>query len=247
MDPQTVLRFIKTIGGSPGQGDRGRLRARRGGGDGAWPLARGARRPSGAPSTSSSTRSPSFRRTPPTRTRGGPDARALDRAGGRRHRDPATPAGGAVKLVSLRLGTMRQVVPDSLDFYFGIVARDTLCEGAELEHELVERPPALPAAAAANGIRRRRRSPRHEPVGTELAAPDVPVRRIARRPGEVEAGGELEVESIEVEDAEGARHLRRRGCTARRSGSPRTRSTPTRRSRAPTATTSTAPTSACST
>ncbi len=113
---------------------------------------------------------------------------ATKHAGGRR-----------VKLISLRLGTMRQVVFDSLDFYFGIVARDSLCEGAELEHELVEArlrcpecdrewdPAPQPVAS-------------HESVGTDLA---LPVFRCADCgvPGEIEAGGELEVESIEVEDA----------------------------------------------
>ena len=45
--------------------------------------------------------------------------------------------GRPVKLVTLRVGALRQVVPDSLDFYWGIVTRDTLCEGAVLEQELV--------------------------------------------------------------------------------------------------------------
>ena len=35
-----------------------------------------------------------------------------------------------VTVVRLRAGTMRQVVPDSLLFYWDIVARDTACEGA---------------------------------------------------------------------------------------------------------------------
>ena len=47
-------------------------------------------------------------------------------------------AGGRrVLAVRLRLGELRQVVPDSLAFYFGHVARGTLCEGAVLEHEVV--------------------------------------------------------------------------------------------------------------
>ncbi len=115
--------------------------------------------------------------------------------------DTATKHSGGrrVKLISLRLGTMRQVVFDSLDFYFEIVARDSLCEGATLEHELVaarlrcpecerEWDPAPQPVAS------------HESVGTELA---LPVFRCATCsvPGEIEAGGELEVESIEVEDA----------------------------------------------
>lgn len=47
-------------------------------------------------------------------------------------------AGGrTVTSVHLRMGALRQVVPDSLDFYFGIVTRDTLCADAKLELELI--------------------------------------------------------------------------------------------------------------
>jgi hydrogenase nickel incorporation protein HypA/HybF len=46
--------------------------------------------------------------------------------------------GRAVTRVNLTVGTLRQVVPDSLDFYFGIVARGTVCEGAELRQTLIE-------------------------------------------------------------------------------------------------------------
>jgi hydrogenase nickel incorporation protein HypA/HybF len=43
-----------------------------------------------------------------------------------------------VSLVSLRIGRLRQVVPDTLEFYFEFVARGTVCEGARLELEIVE-------------------------------------------------------------------------------------------------------------
>ncbi|MDQ6835255.1 MAG: hydrogenase maturation nickel metallochaperone HypA [Actinomycetota bacterium] len=43
-----------------------------------------------------------------------------------------------VKLVRLRVGRMRQVIPGSLTFYFEIVSRDTACEGAVLELEEIE-------------------------------------------------------------------------------------------------------------
>lgn len=43
--------------------------------------------------------------------------------------------GRPVEVVHVRLGDMRQAVPRSLAFYFEIVARDTDCEGAELEIE----------------------------------------------------------------------------------------------------------------
>ncbi len=43
----------------------------------------------------------------------------------------------AVGVVNLRVGALRQVVPDTLEFYFGFVAKGTVCEGARLEQELV--------------------------------------------------------------------------------------------------------------
>ena len=45
--------------------------------------------------------------------------------------------GRRVTEVRVRVGALRQVVPDSLVFYFGIVSRDTLCEGARLETTVV--------------------------------------------------------------------------------------------------------------
>ncbi len=48
-------------------------------------------------------------------------------------------AGGRpVTVVSLRVGRLRQVVPDSLRFYFEIVARETACEHARLELSEIE-------------------------------------------------------------------------------------------------------------
>lgn len=46
--------------------------------------------------------------------------------------------GQPVGAVALRVGTLRQVVPDSLAFYWEIVARDTCCEGARLEIAVIE-------------------------------------------------------------------------------------------------------------
>jgi len=47
-------------------------------------------------------------------------------------------AGGSrVVLVSVTIGGLRQVVPGSLAFYFEIVARGTVCEGAVLESRLM--------------------------------------------------------------------------------------------------------------
>ena len=40
-------------------------------------------------------------------------------------------------MISLRVGALRQVVPESLEFYVEIVGRDTVCEGARLDLEIV--------------------------------------------------------------------------------------------------------------
>ncbi len=90
--------------------------------------------------------------------------------------------GRAVALVTVRTGALRQVVPESLDFYWGIVTRGTLCEGAALEQQLV------PARA------------RCAPCASEWELSD-PVFRCPRCGGAeitVVAGEELEVESIEI-------------------------------------------------
>jgi hydrogenase nickel incorporation protein HypA/HybF len=47
-------------------------------------------------------------------------------------------AGRPVSLVSMRIGALRQVVPDTLEFYFGFVSKGTVCEGARLEQELIQ-------------------------------------------------------------------------------------------------------------
>jgi len=41
--------------------------------------------------------------------------------------------GRPVEVVALRVGALRQVVPDSLRFYWGIVAQGSVCEDARLE------------------------------------------------------------------------------------------------------------------
>ena len=97
----------------------------------------------------------------------------------------------AVGVVNLRVGALRQVVPDTLDFYFGFVAKGTVCEGARLEQELV------PARVTCTSCERE----------WEL---DLPIFRCADcgDAGQVEvaSGNEFEVESIELEEA----------CTAQR-------------------------------
>jgi hydrogenase nickel incorporation protein HypA/HybF len=91
--------------------------------------------------------------------------------------------GRRVTAVRLRVGALRQVAPDSLDFYWGIVSRDTVCEGARLEQELV-------------AVRLR-----CESCDREWQV-DQPAFRCAACGGaaDVVAGQELEVESIDVRE-----------------------------------------------
>jgi hydrogenase nickel incorporation protein HypA/HybF len=94
--------------------------------------------------------------------------------------------GRRVKSVQMRIGTMRQVVPDSLGFYFEIVTRGTLCEGAVLEQEQI--------------LARFR----CEGCGHEWS-PEMPMFRCPEcGGGEVEmvAGNEFEIDSIVVEEKE---------------------------------------------
>ena len=56
--------------------------------------------------------------------------------------------GRRVTSVQVRLGRLRQVVPSSLAFYFELVSRDTVCEGARLDQEVV--PAALRCADCAH-------------------------------------------------------------------------------------------------
>ena len=92
-------------------------------------------------------------------------------------------AGRRVTVVTVRIGHLRQVVPDSLAFYFELVTRETLCEGARLEQVLV------PARLRCGDCAR------------EWDPEDALFRCTCGGRGEVLAGNELEVESIEVEEA----------------------------------------------
>jgi hydrogenase nickel incorporation protein HypA/HybF len=93
-------------------------------------------------------------------------------------------AGRRVSVVNLTVGALRQVVPESLDFYFEIVARGTVCEGAHLEQRLV------PARARCGGCQREWDL---EPLLFRCPGCGEPAT-------EVLSGNELEVESIEVEE-----------------------------------------------
>ena len=96
-------------------------------------------------------------------------------------------AGRAVSVVSMRIGALRQVVPDTLEFYFGFVSKGTVCEGARLEQELI--PAQLRCAAC------------EREWEIELPVFMCPACGPAGRV-EVAAGDEFQVESIEVEEAE---------------------------------------------
>jgi hydrogenase nickel incorporation protein HypA/HybF len=97
-------------------------------------------------------------------------------------------AGRKVISVQMRIGTMRQVVPESLEFYFGICSRDTLCEGAAFEQEV------LLARLRCKECSRE----------WELEIPDFRCPSCSSIEVDVLAGTEFEVESIEVEEKEEA-------------------------------------------
>jgi hydrogenase nickel incorporation protein HypA/HybF len=87
-----------------------------------------------------------------------------------------------VLVVTLKIGQLRQVIPDSLAFYFEIVSRDTLAEGARLEQIVVAVRMRCEDCGGEWEPEQRFRCPECEGVG------------------EVLAGDELEVDSIEVEE-----------------------------------------------
>jgi hydrogenase nickel incorporation protein HypA/HybF len=92
--------------------------------------------------------------------------------------------GHPVTTVNVRIGRLRQVVPDSLEFYFEVVARGTVCEGSRLELEVV--PARLHCSAC-----------RHE---WELTEPPFWCPRCSSHEVTVAGGDEFLVESIEIEE-----------------------------------------------
>lgn len=95
-------------------------------------------------------------------------------------------AGRKVSLVTLTVGRLRQVVPDSLSFYFEIIARDTEVEGARLDLQIV------PARLQCSGC-------------NNEWEPDFPTFRCPACSGGkvvVLSGEEFMVDSIEVEEDE---------------------------------------------
>ena len=96
-------------------------------------------------------------------------------------------AGRPVSVVNMRIGALRQVVPDTLDFYFGFLSKGTVCEDARLEQELI------PARLECGVCERE--------WEIELPVFMCPACGAAGRV-EIASGDEFEVESIEVEEAE---------------------------------------------
>lgn len=93
-------------------------------------------------------------------------------------------AGRKVTSVQMKIGTMRQVVPQSLEFYFAICSKDTLCEGAEFQHELILAKLRCKDCS----------------TEWELEIPDFRCPSCSSIEVDVLAGSEFEVESIEVEE-----------------------------------------------
>ena len=91
--------------------------------------------------------------------------------------------GRRVTVVNLRVGRLRQVIPDTLEFYFAFVSRGTVCEGARLEQEVV--PARLSCCGRSWGI----------------DAPDFRCGACGAA-ARLEGGNEFEVEAIEVESIE---------------------------------------------
>ncbi len=103
--------------------------------------------------------------------------------------------GRPVSVVNLRIGALRQVVPSSLAFYFEIVARDTVCDGAELDLELVD-------AVLRCTECEREWDPAPEPA-LDVVIPIFRCPECESAGAETVAGDELEVDSIEVEESTG--------------------------------------------
>jgi hydrogenase nickel incorporation protein HypA/HybF len=106
-------------------------------------------------------------------------------------------AGGRpVRSVQMRIGRLRQVVPDSLSFYFGVVSKETLTEGAALELELVD-------ALLRCGACEREWDPAPRPAEEEddlLLPPMFRCPACEAGGAQVMLGEEFEVESIVIEE-----------------------------------------------
>lgn len=108
--------------------------------------------------------------------------------------------GRKVGVVHLQVGALRQVVPESLDFYFGITNRDTVCEGADLDLELIN---ALMRCAECEHEWDPAPDPMHD--GDPMAVlPQFRCPLCSAAGAEVLAGNELLVDSIDLSEPEAA-------------------------------------------
>jgi hydrogenase nickel incorporation protein HypA/HybF len=105
--------------------------------------------------------------------------------------------GRPVSSVEIRLGRLRQVVPDSLEFYFEIVSQETIAAGAALEMELVD---ALMRCSSCSHEWDPAPSPAEDPSQLMLL-PQFRCPACAEAGAEVVTGEEFEVESIIVDEA----------------------------------------------
>ncbi len=190
MDPQTVLRFVKSIGAWPGRVvviacEPAEVEEM---GWGLSDTVSAARRPRGRPGAGDGRRA-ALRRTGRRRRRGvtactSCRSRARSSTPSLKHAD-----GRRVTAVNLRVGRLRQVVPDTLEFYFEFVARDTRLRGrARSNQEVIDA------------------RLRCAPCEYEWAI-EIPAFRCPTCGGSdvaIAAGNEFEVESIEVEEPEEA-------------------------------------------
>jgi hydrogenase nickel incorporation protein HypA/HybF len=96
--------------------------------------------------------------------------------------------GRPVRVVWLNVGRLRQVVPDTLDFYFEFVARGTVCEGARLEQTLIAARLRCGTCAREWDI--------DSPV---FRCPSCDASEVS-----IISGNEFEVDSIEVEEEDAA-------------------------------------------
>ena len=94
--------------------------------------------------------------------------------------------GRRVSVVNMRVGRLRQVVPDTLEFYFQFVARDTVCEGAQLVQEVIDA----------------RLRCRQCELEWEIENPAFRCPQCSGSDVVIASGDEFEVESIEVESSE---------------------------------------------
>ena len=94
--------------------------------------------------------------------------------------------GRRVTVVELRVGKLRQVIPDTLEFYFEFVARGTVCEGARLDQQVID-------------ARLRCKTCGHE---WEIEIPAFRCPQCTGSDVEIAGGNEFEIEAIEVEEGD---------------------------------------------